>query len=185
MSTLINLCWGWFRSPGFIVDDVENWHRALLIAGWGLKYRVQVSQESKELYSKLKGSRSPKYIIFKISDDKKQIVVEDSGDDDDYEVFRNKLIEAKDSKGKPAPRYAVYDGVFDLGTEGIRNKIVFISWVPADTPTFSSMIYASTRETLKNALNLSISIHADDKDELEWAVIDDVCVGKDRKKQQA
>lgn len=66
-----------------------------------------------------------KYIIFKISDDKKEIVVEDSSTDTDYEVFRTKLVEAKDSKGKPAPRYALYDGEFDLGSEGIR--FVFIS----------------------------------------------------------
>lgn len=61
-----------------------------------------------------------KYIIFKISDDKKEIVVEESSKDTDYETFRTKLVEAKDSNGKPAPRYALYDGEFDLGSEGIR-----------------------------------------------------------------
>lgn len=78
-----------------------------------------------------------------------------------------------------------------------RSKIIFISWVPSDTPTLVSdhpvnvlgqelplgqdsstdlytqwsMIYASTREVLKNALNLSASIHADDKSDIEWKTV--------------
>lgn len=33
------------------------------------------------------------------------------------------------------------------------------------------MLYASTREVLKNALNIPISIHADDKADIEWNTI--------------
>jgi cofilin len=33
------------------------------------------------------------------------------------------------------------------------------------------MIYASTREVLKNALNLAVSIHADDKSDIEWKTV--------------
>jgi cofilin len=33
------------------------------------------------------------------------------------------------------------------------------------------MIYASTREVLKNALNLTNSIHADDKGDIEWKTL--------------
>lgn len=67
-----------------------------------------------------------------------------------------------------------------------RSKIIFISWVPSETPTLVrltsissrknvanpdmqwSMIYASTREPLKSALNVSTSLHADDKSDIEW-----------------
>lgn len=34
-----------------------------------------------------------------------------------------------------------------------------------------SMIYASTRENLKNALNIHTSIHADDKSDIEWKTV--------------
>lgn len=34
-----------------------------------------------------------------------------------------------------------------------------------------SMIYASTRENLKNALNIHTSIHADDKSDIEWKMV--------------
>lgn len=39
------------------------------------------------------------------------------------------------------------------------------------------MIYASTREVLKNAINVSTSIHADDNDEIEWKVLLGVASG--------
>ncbi|KAG2420047.1 hypothetical protein HFD88_004845 [Aspergillus terreus] len=108
-----------------------------------------------------------KFIIFKISDDKKRVVLDEASNEKDYEAFRSKLEAARDAKGNPAPRYAVYDVEWDSG-EGQRSKIVFISWVPSDTPTLWSMIYASTRENLKNALNIHNSIHADDKGDIEW-----------------
>lgn len=41
------------------------------------------------------------------------------------------------------------------------------------------MIYASTRENLKNALNIASSIHADDKGDIEWkAVLSEASGGK-------
>lgn len=101
-----------------------------------------------------------KFIIFKIADNKKEVVVDEIGQDQDYEVFRNKLDSARDGQGRPAPRYAVYDVEYDLGGgEGkrcvilflwlircpadmagmYRSKIIFISWVPSETPTLVSL----------------------------------------------
>ncbi|KAK2766211.1 hypothetical protein FQN54_007727 [Arachnomyces sp. PD_36] len=131
---------------------------------------VSINPECITAYNELRvGKGNPKYIIFKIADNRKEIVVEEKSADDNYDNFREKLEGAKDSKGNPTPRYAVYDVEFELeGGEGRRNKIVFISWVPNDVPMFWSMLYATTRQTLKNAINPHTSIHADDKDELEW-----------------
>lgn len=65
-----------------------------------------------------------KYIIYKLSDDYKEVVVEDYSSDSDWETFRNKLLSAKaDYKGKEGkgPRYAVYDFQWELaGGEGTR-----------------------------------------------------------------
>jgi len=131
---------------------------------------VSINPECITAFNELRlGRGKTKFIIFKIADNRQEIVVEESSHDPDYEVFRNKLEQAKDGKGKPAPRYGVYDVEFELeGGEGKRNKIVFISWVPSETPTFWSMLYATSRQTLKNALSPQASIHADDKSELEW-----------------
>jgi cofilin len=131
---------------------------------------VSINPECITAFNELRlGRGKTKFIIFKIADNRREIVVDEASQESDYEVFRTKLEEAKDAKGNPAPRYAVYDVEFELeGGEGKRNKIVFISWVPSETPTFWSMLYATTRQTLKNALSPQTSIHADDKSELEW-----------------
>ncbi|KAF3402932.1 Cofilin [Talaromyces pinophilus] len=120
-----------------------------------------------------------KFVIYKITDDKKRVVVEDVSEDADWEVFRTKLADAKDAAGNPAPRYATYDVQYEIPGEGQRSKIIFISWVPQDTPTRLSMLYASTREVLKNAVNVAQSIHADDKSDIEWkSVLAEVSKGK-------
>lgn len=85
-------------------------------------------------YNELKLGKSIKFIIYKLSDDYKEIVVEDSSSDPDWETFQSKLMNAKSShRGKEGkgPRFAVYDFQYELEAgEGIRNKIVFISWSP-------------------------------------------------------
>ncbi|KAL5356028.1 hypothetical protein BJX96DRAFT_93431 [Aspergillus floccosus] len=65
-----------------------------------------------------KGDKT-KFIIFKISDDKKRVVLDEASNEKDYEAFRSKLEAARDAKGNPAPRYAVYDVEWDSG-EGQR-----------------------------------------------------------------
>jgi len=97
-----------------------------------LKYRtdscvppsITVSPECVSKFNELKLGKSIKYIIYKLSDDYKEIVVEDSSSDPDWETFQNKLMNAKAGhKGKvgKGPRYAVYDFQYELeGGEGTR-----------------------------------------------------------------
>lgn len=135
-------------------------------------YSVQIQDDCITAFQDFSRSHGKtKYIIYKIADDKKSVVVDSVGKDQDYEVFRNELADAKDSQGRASPRYAVYDVEYEIAGEGKRSKIIFISWVPSETPTLWSMIYASTREVLKNALNVVTSIHADDKSDIEWKTV--------------
>ena len=84
-----------------------------------------MSPECVAAFNELKlGRGTVKYIIYKLSDDYKEIVVEDKSDDTDWETFRNKLLNAKSSaRGKEGkgPRYAVYDFQYELESgEGKR-----------------------------------------------------------------
>ncbi|KAK5240115.1 hypothetical protein LTR40_014045, partial [Exophiala xenobiotica] len=83
-----------------------------------------------------------------------------------------KLISKKEKSGKDRPSYAIYDVEFELeGGEGKRSKIAFITYINQDsTGVKSRMVYASSRETLKNALNgIAMNWQANDPGELEWA----------------
>lgn len=84
-----------------------------------------------------------KWIIYKISDDWKEIVVEETSNEGDWAVFREKLLNAKskDRKGKEGigGRYGVFDVQYELeNSEGTRNKITFVSWCPDDAPQYVS-----------------------------------------------
>jgi len=133
---------------------------------------LSVNPECVTAFNELKlGRGGPKYIIYKISDDQKEIVVDEIGQEADYNVFREKLIAAKEKNGKSRPSYAIYDVEFELeGGEGKRTKIAFITYINQDdTAVRSRMIYSSSRETLKNALNgIAMNWQANEPGELEW-----------------
>ncbi|TPX13198.1 uncharacterized protein E0L32_006398 [Thyridium curvatum] len=162
---------------------------------------ASVSQECITAYNDLKLAKKYKYIIYKLSDDNKEIVVEEASADKDWENFREKLINAtsKDKSGKEGkgPRYAVYDFEYSLASgEGERNKITFLAWSPDDAgikvsqscsllfgeawglyslalpPTQAKMIYASSKEALKRSLNgIATELQANDPDDIEYDTV--------------
>ncbi|KAF7189274.1 Cofilin, partial [Pseudocercospora fuligena] len=138
---------------------------------------VSVAPECITAFNELKLGKKTKWIIYKISDDWKEIVVEETSDDPDYSKFRQKLIDAK-SKNKRGEegiggRYAVFDVEYDAeGGDGKRSKITFISWVPDDAPQYPRMMYSSSKEALKRALNgLAADVQANDPDDIEHDTI--------------
>ncbi|GAB7347883.1 hypothetical protein MBLNU459_g5409t1 [Dothideomycetes sp. NU459] len=137
---------------------------------------VSVAPECITAFNDLKLGKSTKWIIYKISDDWKEIVVEETSTTADYAAFREKLLSAKskDRRGKEGMggRYAVYDMEYDTEGEGKRSKITFIAWVPDDAPQYPRMMYSSSKEAIKRALNgLAADIQANDPDDIEYDTI--------------
>ncbi|KAK1459429.1 cofilin/tropomyosin-type actin-binding protein [Colletotrichum paranaense] len=136
--------------------------------------RAQVSQECITAYNELKLSKKYKYIIYKLSDDNKEIVVEEASADKDYDNFREKLINAQTKSKSGAvgkgPRYAVYDFEYSLASgEGERNKITFLAWSPDDAGVMAKMVYASSKEALKRSLTgIATELQANDADDIEY-----------------
>ena len=93
-------------------------------------------------FTELKINKKIKFIIYKMSDDNREIVVEEASENRDWDYFRQKLINAKtknkavclsfsfdlsrfltypQGKEGKGPRYAVYDFNYDLASgEGTR-----------------------------------------------------------------
>lgn len=88
---------------------------------------VTANQACLEAYQSLKLGKKYRYIIYNLSKDNKEIVVEQtaersSGDAiSQYEEFLTHLSEAE-------CRWAVYDFEFEKEDGGKRSKIVFFSW---------------------------------------------------------
>jgi len=126
------------------------------------------------MFNELKLGKTIKYIIYKLTDDYKEIVVEEASEDGDWENFREKLVTAqsKNKAGKvgKGPRYAVYDFNYELASgEGTRSKITFIAWSPDDAGIQPKMVYASSKDALKRALNgIATEFQANDEDDIEY-----------------
>jgi len=138
---------------------------------------VQVAPECVTKFNELKLGKSIKYIIYKLSDDYKEIIVEEASEDGDWDAFREKLVTAKSKTKSGAltkgPRYAVYDFNYDLANgEGSRSKITFIAWSPDDAGIQPKMVYASSKDALKRSLNgLATEFQANDEDDIEYASV--------------
>ncbi|WXC45450.1 hypothetical protein SNK03_005152 [Fusarium graminearum] len=95
----------------------------MAIVQYSYSNSVSVDQDCIIAANALRFSKGPdkiKFIIFKITDDEQNVVVEETSSETDYEVFRQKLLSGVDKTGNPAPRYAVYDVDYDLGEDGKR-----------------------------------------------------------------
>ncbi|MGW6403325.1 actin-binding ADF family protein [Streptomyces sp. NPDC055134] len=96
--------------------------------------------DSSHLCSRL---RRLTYVIYNLSEDKTQIVVEKTSASTKYEEFISDLPETE-------YRWAVYD--FDFDVEGaMRNKLIFFSWSPDDART--KMLFASSKDALRKTLD--------------------------------
>lgn len=88
--------------------------------------RVTVSDACKTKIAELPTSLpAPNYIIFKVSDDAKSIVVADSGKTSTWGDFTAKLPAAE-------CRWALYNFLHGNEKDGFKYSKVFIAWTPDD-----------------------------------------------------
>ncbi|CAO3597387.1 unnamed protein product [Absidia cylindrospora] len=121
---------------------------------------VAVNSECMELFQELKLRKKYKYIVFKLTDDFKEIVVEKTAEAAEYDEFLGTLPVDE-------PRYAVYDFDYEKPGEGQRNKITFYSWIPDTSKIRQKMVYASSKDALRRQLvGLAIEIQGTDSSEV-------------------
>ncbi|KAJ0962340.1 hypothetical protein J5N97_030168 [Dioscorea zingiberensis] len=127
---------------------------------------MAVNDDCKLKFLELKAKRTYRFIIYKIEDKLKQVVVEKVGEPTmTYEDFTASL---------PANecRYAIYD--FDFVTEENcqKSKIFFIAWSPDTSRVRSKMLYASSKERFKRELDgIQVELQATDPTEMGLDVI--------------
>lgn len=82
---------------------------------------VGVRDDAIEVFQDLKLKKKYKYIIYKLSDDNKEIIVEKTVGESSYDDFVSSL---------PAEecRYCVYDFHYETDGEGTRHKLLFYVW---------------------------------------------------------
>jgi len=146
---------------------------------------VAIDESCMTEFTKLKKSKTQKYAVFKLSDDKKTIFPDKLNEsDEDTQNLNAKEENVKlfdyfidDRLPEAKCRYAVYKTHLFLkggyGKRAFREKYLFISWCPSNCSPRDKMTHASTKGSLKKyfAQGIDKEIHAGDRSELrmeEW-----------------
>jgi len=123
---------------------------------------VAVNDTCLDSFQELKLRKKFKYIIFKLSDDNSEIVVERAVESASYEEFVSALPH-------DTCRWAVFDFDFEKPGEGQRTKICFISWSPDTAKIKLKMLYASSKDALrKKLIGVAAEIQATDLAEVSY-----------------
>ncbi|XP_041999046.1 actin-depolymerizing factor 1 [Salvia splendens] len=127
---------------------------------------MAVHDDCKRRFLELKAKRTHRFIVFKIEEKQKQVIVEKIGDpSQNYEDFAATL---------PATecRYAVYDFDFVTAENCQKSRIFFIAWCPDTSRVRSKMIYASSKDRFKRELDgIQVELQATDPTEMDLDVI--------------
>ncbi|KIY73841.1 actin depolymerizing factor [Cylindrobasidium torrendii FP15055 ss-10] len=121
---------------------------------------IAVSPKCLEEFQTLKLGKKTKYIIYRINNEKTEIVVEKTSDSASYDEFIADLPETE-------CRWAVYDFEFEKEGEGKRNKICFFMWSPDDAKIKDKMLFASSKDALRRSLvGIAVEIQGTDYSEV-------------------
>ncbi|KAK1392599.1 actin-depolymerizing factor 4-like [Apium graveolens] len=127
---------------------------------------MAVHDDCKLRFLDLKAKRTFRFVVFKIEEKQKQVVVEKVGEPAlSYDDFAASL---------PADecRYAVYDFDFVTAENCQKSKIIFIAWSPDTARVRSKMIYASSKDRFKRELDgIQVELQATDPTEMDIDVI--------------
>ncbi|XP_049595868.1 cofilin-2 [Syngnathus scovelli] len=128
---------------------------------------VNVAKEVAVLYDDIKFKKTLKVAFFRISDDKKSIIVDTENQvkwnqEDPYGTFV-KMLPEDDC------RYIVFDVSYVTNDSGDKTQLVFISWAPESAPISRKMVHASSKSYIKKELELSNEWSLTDKAEAgDW-----------------
>ncbi|KAL8089738.1 hypothetical protein AgCh_039287 [Apium graveolens] len=122
---------------------------------------MAVHDDCKLKFLDLKTKRTFRFVVFKIEEKQKQVIVEKLGEPSEgYEEFTACL---------PADecRYAVYDYDFLTPENVPKSRIFFVAWSPDTARVRSKMIYASSKDRFKRELDgIQIELQATDPTEM-------------------
>ncbi|KAG6583469.1 Actin-depolymerizing factor 2, partial [Cucurbita argyrosperma subsp. argyrosperma] len=126
---------------------------------------MAVHDDCKLKFLELKTKRTYRFIVYKIEEKQKQVIVEKVGEPgQSYEDFTACL---------PADecRYAVYDFDFLTKENVQKSRIFFIAWSPDVSKVRSKMIYASSKDKFRRELDgIQIELQATDPSEMDLDV---------------
>ncbi|KAG4174588.1 hypothetical protein ERO13_A11G130800v2 [Gossypium hirsutum] len=123
---------------------------------------------AKDTFLEQKRKKIYRYLVFRIDEKKRKVVVEKTGDPaETYDDFTASLPEND-------CRYAVYDFDFVTSDNCQKSKIFFIAWSPSSSRIRSKVLYATSKHGLREELDgIHYEIQATDPTEMDLEVLKD------------
>uniref|UniRef100_A0A0B6Z588 ADF-H domain-containing protein n=1 Tax=Arion vulgaris TaxID=1028688 RepID=A0A0B6Z588_9EUPU len=116
---------------------------------------VAVADECLRVFDEIKMGHKWLYIIYRVSEDLRNIIVEEkAGHDKTYDDFVAMLKQAEANR---QCRYAVFDVRF-MHKCVQQEKLAFFLWSPDNATVRQKMIYTSSKQALRNKMR---GIHAE------------------------
>ncbi|CAM8888965.1 unnamed protein product [Rhodiola kirilowii] len=126
---------------------------------------MAVNDDCKLRFMELKAKRTYRFIVYKIEEKSKEVIVEKLGEPvQTYEDFTASLPENE-------CRYAVFDYDFVTQESVPKSRIFFIAWSPDTSRVRNKMIYASSKDRFKRELDgIQVELQATDPTEMSLEV---------------
>ncbi|MFE2326885.1 actin-binding ADF family protein [Streptomyces sp. NPDC059385] len=129
---------------------------------------VTINDEAMKAARELKAYGACRFVTFKLSADFSEFVVAEKGERGaSYDDFLASL---------PAdePRFALYSFETTAGGGRKFEKLVFIAWKPESSPVRQKMLYATSAQDFKMALDIAsgVEIRATDTDEISLKAVE-------------
>jgi len=144
---------------------------------------VTVEDACVHAFEAMKSKRAYKYVTFAMSSNMDMIVVDKkvehtSGSEavtteEDYEEFYQDMKSVHEARDC---RYAVYDVQYQTSEGGRRGKLAFIHFCPDEASIKRKMLYASSKDALKEKLIGTLEIQASDLEGVSLSEIRDKCL---------
>ncbi|GLU07715.1 hypothetical protein SLE2022_246630 [Rubroshorea leprosula] len=129
---------------------------------------MDVPEHSKGTFLELQRKKVYRYVIFKIDEKKREVLVEKTGGPaESYDDFMAALPEND-------CRFAVFDFDFVTSENCQKSKIFFIAWSPSSSRIRAKMLYATSKDRLRRELDgVHYEIQATDPTEMDLEVLRD------------
>ncbi|XP_041355163.1 cofilin-like [Gigantopelta aegis] len=137
---------------------------------------VGVKDECLEAYEEIKMGHRWLYIIYRLTDDLRKVMVEEkAGLDKSYQDFVDKL---KEAESKRQCRYAIFDVKFFHG-DVPQQRLAFFLWSPDTATVRQKMLYSSSKQAfLRKLQGMRVIIQCNDDTDLAMSNVLDRCISK-------
>ncbi|GFS09050.1 cofilin/actin-depolymerizing factor [Elysia marginata] len=137
---------------------------------------VGVADECMQVFQEVKMKHKWLYIIYRISDDHKKIIVEEKATHD--KTYNDFVMRMKSAEAKKQCRYAVFDVRF-LQNDMPQEKLAFFLWSPDGATVKQKILYTTSLKALRKKMEgITAEIQCTDDSDLTMSNVLERCLNK-------